>query len=113
MSIICFFFPAFISLYIDSSINTLNNENKYLRVVFKYFIYSFLNATIMNTIIYLVSSEKYRAYSNSIFTHDFTLKYSYLALVIAIVLPFIMKIITSTIKINIEIKDKKNDKKNN
>lgn len=107
MNIICLFFPAFISLYIDLNIENMNKENEYLNVVVKYFIYSFLNATIMNTIICLVSSEKYRVYDNSIFTQDFTLKYSYLALVIAIILPYIMKIITSIIKINIEIKDKK------
>ena len=102
--------PASISILIEKRIDKTNKSTSDL--VLKYLFYTFLITTIMNTFIYIFSSEKLLHYSEYTFTYDFCLKYMWLSLIVALILPYILKVISANIDINLEIRKKvKNEKK--
>ena len=109
MGFICLFLSSTISTYIDYK----NKNEKLLNIIIKYLLYTFINAMIMNTLIFLISSEKFYFYSQNTFTYDFCLKYMWASSLIAIILPYILEIIEKTIYISIEVKGKKNNEKSN
>ena len=110
MFLICMLMPASISILIEKRIDKTNKSTSDL--VLKYLLYTFLITTIMNTFIYIFSSEKLLHYSEYTFSYDFCLKYMWLSLIVAIILPYILKVISANIDINLEIRKKvKNEKK--
>ena len=110
MFLICMLMPASISILIEKRIDKTNKSTSDL--VLKYLLYTFLITTIMNTFIYIFSSEKLLHYSEYTFSYDFCLKYMWLSLIIALILPYILKVISANIDINLEIRKKvKNEKK--
>ncbi len=108
MGFICLFLPSAVSTYIDEK----KNNNKASSLILKYLGYTFINALLMNTFIYVISSEKFYYYREATYTYDFCLKYMWLSLIIALILPYILQIIERTFDISIEIKGKKNNEKN-
>ena len=107
---ICMLMPASISIFVDRKIN--HKEKNTSDLILNYLLYTFLITTIMNSIIFLVSSDKMLYYSEYTFTYDFCIKYMWLSIIISISLPYILKVITSNISIDLEIiKRKKNEKK--
>ena len=109
MFFICMLMPASISLIKKKKIN---NGNKSISdLVIKYLFYTFLITMIMNTFIYIFSSEKMFHYAEYTFSYDFCLKYMWLSLVVAIILPYILKVISTNIDIKLELKEKKDTKK--
>ena len=110
MFFICMLMPASISILIEKRIDKTNKSTSDL--ILKYLLYTFIITTIMNTFIYIFSSDNYLYYQNSTFTYDFCLKYMWLSLIVAIILPYILKVISANIDINLEIRKKvKNEKK--
>ena len=110
MFLICMLMPASISILIEKRIDKTNKSTSDL--VLKYLFYTFVITTIMNTFIYIFSSEKLLHYSEYTFSYDFCLKYMWLSLIIALILPYILKVISANIDINLEIRKKvKNEKK--
>ncbi len=102
--------PASISILIEKRI--IKKELSNSDLILKYLRYTFLITTIMNTFIYIFSSDNSLNYQNSNFTYDFCLKYMWLSLIVAIILPYILKVISANIDINLEIRKKvKNEKK--
>lgn len=102
--------PASISILIEKRI--IKKELSNSDLILKYLLYTFLITTIMNTFIYIFSSEKLLHYSEYTFSYDFCLKYMWLSLIIALILPYILKVISANIDINLEIRKKvKNEKK--
>ena len=111
MFLICMLMPASISILIEKRI--IKKELSNSDLILKYLFYTFLITTIMNTFIYIFSSDNSLNYQNSTFTYDFCLKYMWLSLIVAIILPYILKVISANIDINLEIRKKvKNEKKN-
>ena len=108
MGFICLFLSSAISTYIDYK----NKNEKSIYLIIKYLLYTFINALLMNTFIYVISSEKFYYYREATYTYDFCLKYMWLSLIIALILPYILQIIERTFDISIEIKGKKNNEKN-
>ena len=110
MFLICMLMPASISILIEKRI--IKKELSNSDLILKYLFYTFLITTIMNTFIYIFSSDNSLNYQNSTFTYDFCLKYMWLSLIIALVLPYILKVISANIDIDLEKRKKvKNEKK--
>lgn len=110
MFLICMLMPASISILIEKRI--IKKELSNSDLILKYLFYTFIITTIMNTFIYIFSSDNYLYYQNSTFTYDFCLKYMWLSLLLAIFLPFLFKVVNANIDINLEIRKKrKNEKK--
>lgn len=110
MFLICMLMPASISILIEKRIVKKELSNSDL--ILKYLFYTFLITTIMNTFIYIFSSEKLFHYAEYTFSYDFCLKYMWLSLIVALTLPYILKIISANIDIDLEIRKKvKNEKK--
>ena len=110
MFLICMLMPASISIFTDRKIN--GREKNTSDLILKYLFYTFLITTIMNTFIYLFSSEKMLHYAEYTFSYDFCLKYMWLSIVVAFLLPYILKIISANISINLEISKKKRSRSN-
>ena len=110
MFLICMLMSASISIFTDRKIN--GREKNTSDLILKYLFYTFLITTIMNTFIYLFSSEKMLHYAEYTFSYDFCLKYMWLSIVVAFLLPYILKIISANISINLEISKKKRSKSN-
>ena len=72
MFFICMLMPASISILIEKKIDKTNKSTSDL--ILKYLFYTFIITTIMNTLIYIFSSDNYLYYQNSTFTYDFYLK---------------------------------------
>ena len=94
LELICFCFPAVISINILSNLDkTMSLEKK----VFKYFVYNLLiNIFALLTIGFINNFQV--LYINKLFTIAFSLKYLLLATVIAIVLPIIINYIKVLIR---------------
>ena len=113
---ICMLLPASISILIDEKINGKEKDKIYL--LLKYLFYTFLIITIMNSFVYLISSDKNLYYNINTFNYDFCLKYMWLSIAVAVLLPYIFKLISANFNINFEIKNnpkikKKDIKKSN
>ena len=95
IELICFCFPAVISINILSKLdNTMSLEKK----VFQYFVYNLLiNIAALLVIGFLNNFQV--LYIDKLFTITFSLKYLLLATVIAVILPIVIYFITSNIKI--------------
>ena len=106
---ICMLLPASISILIDEKINGKEKDKIYL--LLKYLFYTFLIITIMNSFVYLISSDKNLYYNINTFNYDFCLKYMWLSIAIAVLLPCIFKLISANININFEIKNNTKIKK--
>ena len=116
MFFICMLLPASISILIDEKINGKEKDKIYL--LLKYLFYTFLIITIMNSFVYLISSDKNLYYNINTFNYDFCLKYMWLSIAVAVLLPYIFKLISANFNINFEIKNnpkikKKDIKKSN
>ena len=110
MFLICMLMPASISILIEKRI--IKKELSNSDLILKYLFYTFLITTIMNTFIYIFSSEKSLNYSEYTISCDFCLKYMWLSLIVALILPYILKVISANIDIDLEIRKKvKNEKK--
>lgn len=110
MFLICMLMPASISILMEKRI--IKKELSNSDLILKYLFYTFLITTIMNTFIYIFSSEKLFHYAEYTFSYNFCLKYMWLSLIVALILPYILKIISANIDINLEIRKKvKNEKK--
>lgn len=109
MFFICMLMPASISIITEKKIE--KKEKNTSELILKYLFYTFLITTIMNSLIYIFSSDKMIFYSNSTFTYDFCLKYMWISMIIAFILPYILKVISVNINIDLEIKKKRNGKK--
>ena len=72
MFLICMLMPASISILIEKRI--IKKELSNSDLILKYLFYTFVITTIMNTFIYIFSSDNYLYYQNSTFTYDFCLK---------------------------------------
>ena len=108
MFFICMLMPASISVITEKKIE--KKEKSTSELILKYLFYTFLITTIMNSLIYIFSSDKMIFYSNSTFTYDFCLKYMWISMIIAFILPYILKVISVNINIDLEIKKKRNGK---
>lgn len=106
---ICMLLPASISILIDEKINGKEKDKIYL--LLKYLFYTFLIITIMNSFVYLISSDKNLYYNINTFNYDFCLKYMWLSIAIAALLPCVFKLISANIQINFEIKNNTKVKK--
>ena len=112
MFFICMLMPASVSILIEKRI--IKKELSNSDLILKYLFYTFIITTIMNTLIYIFSSEKLFHYAEYTFSYDFCLKYMWLSLIVALILPYILKIISANIDIDLEIRKKrKNEKKKN
>ena len=109
MFFICMLMPASISVLIEKRIGKTNKSTSYL--ILKYLLYTFLITTIMNTFVYIFSSEKMYHYADYTFSYDFCLKYMWLSLIVALILPYILKVVSTNIDIKLELKEKKDVKK--
>ncbi len=109
MFLICMLMPASISLLVEKRIN--KNEKSISDLILKYLFYTFIITTIMNSFIYIFSSEKTLYYADYTFTYNFCLKYMWLSLIVAFALPYILKVISANVDITIEVKEKKKDAK--
>lgn len=110
MFLICMLMPASISILMEKRI--IKKELSNSDLILKYLFYTFLITTIMNTFVYIFSSEKLFHYAEYTFSYDFCLKYMWLSLIVALILPYILKVISANIDINLEIRKKvKNEKK--
>lgn len=108
MFFICILMPASISIITEKKIE--KKEKSTSELILKYLFYTFLITTIMNSILYIFSSDKMITYANSTFTYEFCLIYMWLSMVIAFILPYILKVISANISIDLEIKKKRNGK---
>ena len=108
MFFICMLMPASISIITEKKIE--KKEKSTSELILKYLFYTFLITTIMNSILYIFSSDKMITYANSTFTYEFCLIYMWLSMVIAFILPYILKVISANISIDLEIKKKRNGK---
>lgn len=108
MFFICMLMPASISIITEKKIE--KKEKSTSELILKYLFYTFLITTIMNSILYIFSSDKMITYANSTFTYEFCLMYMWLSMVIAFILPYILKVISANISIDLEIKKKRNGK---
>ena len=108
MFFICMLMPASISIITEKKIE--KKEKSTSELILKYLFYTFLITTIMNSILYIFSSDKMITYANSTFTYEFCLIYMWLSMVIAFILPYILKVISVNINIDLEIKKKRNGK---
>ena len=106
---ICMLLPASISILIDEKINGKEKDKIYL--LLKYLFYTFLIITIMNSFVYLISSDKNLYYNINTFNYDFCLKYMWLSIAVAVLLPCVFKLISANIHINFEIKNNTKVKK--
>ena len=106
---ICMLLPASISILIDEKINGKEKDKIYL--LLKYLFYTFVIITIMNSFVYLISSDKNLYYNINTFNYDFCLKYMWLSIAIAALLPCVFKLISANIQINFEIKNNTKVKK--
>lgn len=109
MFLICMLMPASISLLVEKRIN--KSEKSISDLILKYLFYTFIITTIMNSFIYIFSSEKTLYYADYTFTYNFCLKYMWLSLIVAFALPYILKVISANVDITIEVKEKKKDAK--
>lgn len=110
MFLICMLMPASISILMEKRI--IKKELSNSDLILKYLFYTFLITTIMNTFVYIFSSEKLFHYAEYTFSYNFCLKYMWLSLIVALTLPYILKVISANIDINLEIRKKvKNEKK--
>ena len=107
---ICMLLPASISILIDEKINGKEKDKIYL--LLKYLFYTFVIITIMNSFVYLISSDKNLYYNINTFNYDFCLKYMWLSIAIAVLLPCIFKLISANINNNTKIKKKDNKSSN-
>ena len=110
MFFICMLMPASISIFVERKIN--GREKNTSDLILKYLFYTFFITTIMNTFIYLFSSEKMFHYAEYTFSYDFCLKYMWLSIFVSFFLPYIFKIISANISINLEIRKKRRSKNN-
>ena len=113
---ICMLLPASISILIDEKINGKDKDK--INILLKYLFYTFLITIIMNSFVYLISSDKNLYYNINTFNYDFCLKYMWLSIAVAVLLPYIFKLISANFNINFEIKNnpkikKKDIKKSN
>ena len=108
MFFICMLMPASISIITEKKIE--KKEKSTSELILKYLFYTFLITTIMNSILYIFSSDKMITYANSTFTYEFCLMYMWLSMIIAFILPYILKVISANISIDLEIKKKRNGK---
>ena len=108
MFFICMLMPASIYIIIEKKIE--KKEKSTSELILKYLFYTFLITTIMNSILYIFSSDKMITYANSTFTYEFCLMYMWLSMIIAFILPYILKVISANISIDLEIKKKRNGK---
>lgn len=108
MFFICMLMPASISIITEKKIE--KKEKSTSELILKYLFYTFLITTIMNSILYIFSSDKMITYANSTFTYEFCLMYMWLSMIIAFILPYILKVISANISIDLEIKKKRNEK---
>ena len=108
MFFICMLMPASISIITEKKIE--KKEKSTNELILKYLFYTFLITTIMNSILYIFSSDKMITYANSTFTYEFCLMYMWLSMVIAFILPYVLKVISANISIDLEIKKKRNGK---
>lgn len=106
---ICMLLPASISILIDEKINGKEKDKIYL--LLKYLFYTFVIITIMNSFVYLISSDKNLYYNINTFNYDFCLKYMWLSIAVAVLLPCVFKLISANIQINFEIKNNTKVKK--
>lgn len=116
MFFICMLLPASISILIDEKINGKDKDK--INILLKYLFYTFLITIIMNSFVYLISSDKNLYYNINTFNYDFCLKYMWLSIAVAVLLPYIFKLISANFNINFEIKNnpkikKKDIKKSN
>ena len=102
IEIICLFFPAFISLIIDTKIN---KEELGKKSITKYGIYTFLINFITSLLIWFTTENESGTY---FYTFAFVVKYMSVSLITSIILPIIIKLQKTYIKINIKIKEKQN-----
>ena len=102
MFLICMLMPASISILTEKRMEKEKFNNSDL--ILKYLLYTFLITTIMNTFIFIFSSEKFFYYNETTFNYNFCLKYMWLSLIIAFILPYILKIISANISIDLEIR---------
>lgn len=109
MFFICMLLPASISILIDEKINGKEKDKIYL--LLKYLFYTFVIITIMNSFVYLISSDKNLYYNINTFNYDFCLKYMWLSIAVAVLLPCVFKLISANIQINFEIKNNTKVKK--
>ena len=109
MFFICMLLPASISILIDEKINGKDKDK--INILLKYLFYTFLITIIMNSFVYLISSDKNLYYNINTFNYDFCLKYMWLSIAIAVLLPCIFKLISANININFEIKNNTKIKK--
>lgn len=111
MLFICLFLPAVIATLIDAKINNVNDRYK---LISNYLVYCFIINYMTNAVLWVVGTNKFVAYSENLFTYDFSMKYMTLTLFGANVLPFILKILIKNVKIEFDVKKgKKDGKKNN
>ena len=102
MFFICMLMPASISILTEKRMEKekINSSD----LILKYLLYTFLITTIMNTFIFIFSSEKFFYYNETTFNYNFCLKYMWLSLIIAFILPYILKIISANISVDLEIR---------
>lgn len=109
MFFICMLMPASISVITEKKIE--KKEKSTSELILKYLFYTFLIITIMNSFVYLISSDKNLYYNINTFNYDFCLKYMWLSIAIAALLPCVFKLISANIQINFEIKNNTKVKK--
>lgn len=119
MLYLCLFLPASLSILVSEK---LRKEKRTLsELVIPYLGYAFMIATIMNMIVRFTNTSKIHIYSNSLFTFQFTMEYTWLSVIIAVSLPCLVYIISKVVQINISVKERsknvkvesKNSKNNN
>lgn len=100
LGIICIFFPAIISVYMDSRL-----KNKIVDLNFFVYYYSLylisLNFIIVSILILFFKNSNYILNLKS-FTNLFAFKYFLISIVLSIILPFLFVVISKNISINIE-----------
>ena len=104
LELICYFFPAFISLNIHTKIM---NENRIKKEIYYYGIYVALINLFTLSFVYIRHHDIFTFEMISVL---YCFKYLLIATIIAIIIPFIIKIIIKYIDIDVEVQ--KNEKKN-
>lgn len=99
LEFISFFFPSFISLFIEYK----NNSNiKKEELFFYYFIFNLIINIIMIMFVSFTHKFEYFIFNENIFCLNFSIKYIFISSVIAIFLPFIIRSVKKNIKISVK-----------
>ena len=104
-SLICLFFPTFISL----SIIKKRKSYSYSELIFKYPVYN----VIINFALFIVIRIYIKGdiITNSIFNNlNFCIKYLLLSVIISLSLPYIIEFICKNIEFKIEVRKRENEK---